>query len=89
MFDVIHKNETLDNRLPGQPIMLRQAYLEIPLFGGSSARPLMAKTFAYIRTSTDKQDLNNQKLEIFEFAKKNKLEGGQAGIRVNLQHKPA
>ena len=35
---------------------------------------IMAKTIAYIRTSTDKQDLNNQKLEIFEFAKKNKLE---------------
>ncbi|HDV5785677.1 TPA: recombinase family protein [Legionella pneumophila] len=34
----------------------------------------MAKTIAYIRTSTDKQELNNQKLEIFEFAKKNKLE---------------
>ena len=34
----------------------------------------MAKTIAYIRTSTDKQDLNNQKLEIFEFAKKNKIE---------------
>jgi len=34
----------------------------------------MAKTIAYIRTSTDKQDLNNQKLEIFQFAKKNKLE---------------
>lgn len=34
----------------------------------------MTKTIAYIRTSTDKQDLNNQKLEIFEFAKKNKLE---------------
>jgi len=34
----------------------------------------MAKTIAYIRTSTDKQDLNNQKLEIFEFAKKNNLE---------------
>lgn len=34
----------------------------------------MAKTIAYIRTSTDKQDLNNQKLEIFEFAKKNQLE---------------
>ncbi len=30
----------------------------------------MAKIIAYIRTSTDKQDLNNQKLEIFEFAKK-------------------
>ncbi len=34
----------------------------------------MAKTIAYIRTSTDKQDLNNQKLEIFEFAKKQALE---------------
>ncbi|HCE5384995.1 TPA: recombinase family protein [Legionella pneumophila] len=34
----------------------------------------MAKAIAYIRASTDKQDLNNQKLEIFEFAKKNKLE---------------
>lgn len=33
----------------------------------------MPKTIAYIRASTDKQDLNNQKLEIFEFAKKNKL----------------
>ena len=34
----------------------------------------MIKTIAYIRTSTDKQDLNNQKLEIFEYAKKNKIE---------------
>ena len=34
----------------------------------------MNKTIAYIRTSTDKQDLNNQKLEIFEYAKKHKLE---------------
>jgi len=34
----------------------------------------MAKIIAYIRASTDKQDLNNQKLEIFEFAKKHKLE---------------
>ncbi len=33
----------------------------------------MSKTIAYIRTSTDKQDLNNQKLEIFEHAKKHKL----------------
>lgn len=30
----------------------------------------MTKTIAYIRTSTDKQDFNNQKIEIFEFAKK-------------------
>jgi DNA invertase Pin-like site-specific DNA recombinase len=35
---------------------------------------IMTKTIAYIRTSTDKQDLNNQKLEIFEYAKKNKIE---------------
>lgn len=34
----------------------------------------MSKTIAYIRTSTDKQDLNNQKLEIFEYAKKHRLE---------------
>lgn len=34
----------------------------------------MLKTIAYIRASTDKQDLNNQKFEIFEFAKKNKLQ---------------
>lgn len=34
----------------------------------------MSKIIAYIRASTDKQDLNNQKLEIFEFAKKHKFE---------------
>ena len=34
----------------------------------------MSKTIAYLRASTNKQDLNNQKLEIFEFAKKHKLE---------------
>lgn len=34
----------------------------------------MSKIIAYLRASTDKQDLNNQKLEIFEFAKKHKLE---------------
>ncbi len=34
----------------------------------------MPKTIAYIRTSSDKQDLNNQKREIFEFAKKHRLE---------------
>lgn len=33
----------------------------------------MSKTIAYIRTSTDKQDLNNQKLEILEFARKREL----------------
>lgn len=30
----------------------------------------MAKTLAYLRASTDKQDTNNQKLEILEFARK-------------------
>ncbi|MDQ5920612.1 MAG: hypothetical protein QG673_668 [Pseudomonadota bacterium] len=34
----------------------------------------MPKTIAYIRASTDKQDLNNQKLEIFEYARKNQIE---------------
>ena len=34
----------------------------------------MPKTIAYILASTDKQDLNNQKLEIFEYARKNQLE---------------
>ena len=33
----------------------------------------MGKTVAYIRTSTDKQDLNNQKLEVLEFARKKNL----------------
>jgi len=33
----------------------------------------MSKTIAYIRASTDKQDLNNQKLEILEFARKKDL----------------
>ncbi len=33
----------------------------------------MGKTVAYIRTSTDKQDLNNQKLEVLEFARKKDL----------------
>ena len=34
----------------------------------------MPKTIAYLRASTDKQDLNNQKLEIFEYTRKNQLE---------------
>jgi DNA invertase Pin-like site-specific DNA recombinase len=34
----------------------------------------MAKIIAYLRTSTNKQDLNNQKLEILEFARKKKLD---------------
>ena len=34
----------------------------------------MSKAIAYIRASTNKQDLNNQKLEIFEYAKKNQIE---------------
>ena len=36
-------------------------------------RKNMTKTIAYIRISTDKQDLNNQKLEILEFARKNEF----------------
>jgi DNA invertase Pin-like site-specific DNA recombinase len=35
---------------------------------------IMPKTIAYLRASTDKQDLNNQKLEIFEFARKRQIE---------------
>src|SRR3990167_4375814 len=34
----------------------------------------MSKTIAYLRASTDKQDLNNQKLEILEYARNHKLE---------------
>ena len=33
----------------------------------------MSRTIAYIRASTDKQDLNNQKLEILEFARKKEV----------------
>ena len=33
----------------------------------------MGKTVAYLRASTDKQDLNNQKLEILEFARQKNL----------------
>jgi len=33
----------------------------------------MGKAVAYIRASTDKQDLNNQKLEVLEFARKKNL----------------
>lgn len=33
----------------------------------------MQKTLAYLRTSTDKQDLNNQRLEILEYARRNAL----------------
>lgn len=33
----------------------------------------MSKILAYLRVSTDKQDLNNQKLEILEFARKRDL----------------
>lgn len=33
----------------------------------------MGKTYAYVRTSTDKQDLNNQKLEILEYARRHDL----------------
>jgi DNA invertase Pin-like site-specific DNA recombinase len=34
----------------------------------------MGKVLAYLRTSTDKQDLNNQKLGILEYAQKNGLQ---------------
>ncbi len=33
----------------------------------------MTKIIAYIRTSTDKKELNNQKLAILEYAQKNNL----------------
>src|SRR6266567_1028557 len=33
----------------------------------------MSQTIAYVRTSTDKQDLNKQKLEILEWARKKDL----------------
>ncbi len=33
----------------------------------------MSKTIAYLRASTDKQDLNSQKLEILEFARKKEV----------------
>lgn len=33
----------------------------------------MGKTYAYLRTSTDKQDLNHQKLEILEYARQHDL----------------
>jgi DNA invertase Pin-like site-specific DNA recombinase len=33
----------------------------------------MSKTIAYLRTSTDKQELSNQKLEILEFARKRNI----------------
>ena len=34
---------------------------------------MSGKTIAYIRASTDKQDINNQRLEILEYARKHKL----------------
>ena len=33
----------------------------------------MGKIVAYLRASTDKQDLNHQKLELLEFARKKSL----------------
>ena len=33
----------------------------------------MGKTIAYIRASTDKQDVNNQKLEILEWGRKSAM----------------
>jgi len=37
----------------------------------------MHKTVAYIRASTDKQDLNHQKLELLEFARKKSIADSQ------------
>lgn len=37
----------------------------------------MGKTVAYLRASTDKQDVNNQKLEILEFARTKDLKVGE------------
>ena len=34
----------------------------------------MAKTLAYLRASTNKQETNNQKLEILEFARKKEMQ---------------
>ena len=33
----------------------------------------MGRVLAYLRTSTDRQDLNNQKLEILEYARRNAI----------------
>ena len=33
----------------------------------------MSKALAYLRTSTDKQDLNNQRLEILEYAQQHDI----------------
>ena len=33
----------------------------------------MSKILAYLRTSTDKQDLNNQRLEILEYARRSDI----------------
>ena len=38
-----------------------------------NAYETMGKTLAYLRASTDKQDTNNQKLEVLEFARKNDI----------------
>jgi DNA invertase Pin-like site-specific DNA recombinase len=38
-----------------------------------SGQVMTEKVLAYLRTSTDKQDLNNQKLEIMEYARQNGL----------------
>jgi len=34
---------------------------------------MMGKTLAYLRASTDKQETNNQKLEILEFTRKKEI----------------
>ena len=46
----------------------------------------MGKTYAYLRTSTDKQDLSNQKLEILEYARRHELKVGEFVEAMLNQH---
>ena len=49
----------------------------------------MGKTYAYLRTSTDKQDLNNQKLEILEYARRHDLKVDEfVEIAISAQKTP-
>ena len=40
----------------------------------------MGKTVAYLRASTDKQDLNHQKLEVLEYARKHAFHIDEYGV---------
>ena len=40
---------------------------------GIQNHQIQEKVLAYLRTSTNKQDLNNQKLELFEYARRTNL----------------